>query len=358
MSDTRHALAALLPCPFCGNSKGLAVANENPQDLSGGYFIACPSCDASTGLRFACGEDPIPLLIEQWNRRAALSAQPVAGAVAKMAPVQGWPAGIPWSLHLEAYAEYCKRHGTQPALIDLEGRNCRGGFGVRELDSFIPGWRDRCGEIADLKAEVARLNALLAAPQPQAAPAPEPSAQAVMTELEQRLIEIAKALPPMTTLGWNDGGMCEPDEAIKGYTKKQVLEILAQHLSASPQPEPSAQGEPVATVTEEMVTAYLTANDAYWKRIDGEPTKLGKWRNGTPSEATRISLMAALASAPSTPPPEVVEAVPLEIDYDALITAAFKLHRYRQGTGACIAFKRGAEWMRDQVGIAPKAAQP
>lgn len=80
MTDTRQALAALLPCPFCGNSKGLAVANENPQDLSGGYFIACPSCDASTGLRFACGEDPIPLLIEQWNRRAALSAQPVAVA--------------------------------------------------------------------------------------------------------------------------------------------------------------------------------------------------------------------------------------------------------------------------------------
>lgn len=96
-------------------------------------------------------------------------AQPVA----KMAPVQGWPAGIPWSLHLEAYAEYCKRHGAQPALIDLEGRNCRGGFGVRELDSFIPGWRDRCGEIAYLKAEVARLNALLAAaPQPA-----QPSAQ-------------------------------------------------------------------------------------------------------------------------------------------------------------------------------------
>mgnify|MGYP003421300399 len=82
MTDTRQALAALLPCPFCGNSDGLAVANENPHDLSGGYFIACPSCDASTGLRFACGEDPTPLLIEQWNRRAALSAQPVAGAVA------------------------------------------------------------------------------------------------------------------------------------------------------------------------------------------------------------------------------------------------------------------------------------
>jgi hypothetical protein len=107
-----------------------------------------------------------------------------------------------------------------------------------------------------------------------------------------------------------------------------------------------------------MVTAYLTANDAYWKRIDGEPTKIGKWRNGTPSEATRVSLMAALASAPSIPPHAVVEAVPLEVDYDALIAAAFKLHRYRQGTGACIAFKHGAEWMREQMerGIAPKAA--
>lgn len=66
----------------------------------------------------------------------------------------------------------------------------------------------------------------------------------------------------------------------------------------------------------------------------------------------------ALASAPSTPPPAAVEAVPLAIDYEALIAAAFKLHRYRQGTGACIAFKHGAEWMRDQVGITPKAAQP
>jgi len=105
------------------------------------------------------------------NARAALATQP-AQPVAKMAPVQGWPAGIPWSLHLEAYAEYCKRHGAQPALIDLEGRNCRGGFGVRELDSLIPGWRDRCGEIADLKAEVARLNALLAAAPRPAQPRP------------------------------------------------------------------------------------------------------------------------------------------------------------------------------------------
>lgn len=61
--------AALLPCPFCGNAKNLAMANER-HDHSGGYFIACPACDASTGLRYATGEDPRPLLVEQWNRRA------------------------------------------------------------------------------------------------------------------------------------------------------------------------------------------------------------------------------------------------------------------------------------------------
>ena len=67
----------------------------------------------------------------------------------------------------------------------------------------------------------------------------------------------------------------------------------------APLHECAPQDEPA--VTEEMITAYLTANDAYWRRIDGEPTKLGKWRNGTPSEATRVSLEAALASAPHAP---------------------------------------------------------
>lgn len=51
-------------------------------------------------------------------------------------------------------------------------------------------------------------------------------------------------------------------------------------------------------VTEAMVTAYLTANDAYWKRTDELPaTNPSKWRNGTPREATRESLQAALKAA-------------------------------------------------------------
>lgn len=70
----------------------------------------------------------------------------------KIAPVQGYVQGIPWSLHLEAYDAYCKKWSRQEALIDLEGRGCRGGFSTGELDSFIPGWRDRVSEITALRA--------------------------------------------------------------------------------------------------------------------------------------------------------------------------------------------------------------
>jgi len=59
----------------------------------------------------------------------------------KRAPVQRLDGGIPWDMHLRAYEAYEKRWGEQRALLDLEGRNCRGGFSVGELDSFIPGWR-------------------------------------------------------------------------------------------------------------------------------------------------------------------------------------------------------------------------
>lgn len=70
----------------------------------------------------------------------------------KTAPVQGYTPGIPWSIHLEAYDVYRKKYGAQQALI--EGW-CRGGFGVRELDDFIPGWRDRVSEIGKLRDELA-----------------------------------------------------------------------------------------------------------------------------------------------------------------------------------------------------------
>ena len=153
-----------------------------------------------------------------------------------------------------------------------------------------------------------------------------------------------------------------------------MLEETRVAPQAAPAPEPSAQGEPVACVTEEMVTAYLTANDAYWKRIDGEPTKLGKWRNGTPSEATRVSLMAALASAPSTPPHAVVGAVPIPDCTVADVGFRWDMGAQRHVPQVLVEFEPtppnspvDAKGWKDRNafaalvksrGIAPKAAQP
>ena len=77
------------------------------------------------------------------------------------APVQGYPQGIPWPVHLEAYDAYAARWSRQPALLDLKGRNCRGGFHVDELDMLIPGWRDRVTYVAKLESRISQLEAQL-----------------------------------------------------------------------------------------------------------------------------------------------------------------------------------------------------
>lgn len=61
---------------------------------------------------------------------------------------------IPREVHLAAYEVYCEVFSPQPTLIDLEGRNCRGGFGELELIAFLYArsfprkeWRQRTDEI-------------------------------------------------------------------------------------------------------------------------------------------------------------------------------------------------------------------
>lgn len=44
---------------------------------------------------------------------------------------------LPSEVTLRAYEVYCHLYGAQPALVDLAGRNCRGGFGVGELIAFL-----------------------------------------------------------------------------------------------------------------------------------------------------------------------------------------------------------------------------
>jgi hypothetical protein len=93
--------------------------------------------------------NPYAEIEAQAKRIAKLEA-----AKPKMAPVQGYVQGIPWDMHLEAYNAYCKKYGAQQALI--EG-GCRGGFGVGELDMFIPGWRENLSLVGKLNAEIESL---------------------------------------------------------------------------------------------------------------------------------------------------------------------------------------------------------
>lgn len=74
----------------------------------------------------------------------------------KRAPVQRLSGGIPWDMHLRAYEAYARRWGAQPAMIDLEGRGCRGGFAVEELDEFIPGWRDELERRENVRLRIDR----------------------------------------------------------------------------------------------------------------------------------------------------------------------------------------------------------
>jgi hypothetical protein len=126
----------------------------------------------------------------------------------KRAPVQGFPGGIPWEMHLRAYAVYSERCGPQPAMI--EG-GCQGGFHTSELDLFIPGWREEL-----------------------AAPAPSEAGQEPVRELFDAL------------------GKWFAERERKGYTVRDEGEVAAfkafkkcQELSA---PRPAAQPTPKGTV--------------------------------------------------------------------------------------------------------------
>lgn len=58
----------------------------------------------------------------------------------KLAPAQIGRYGgghIPWDVHIAAYEVYSEVFSPQEALIDLEGRGCRGGFGELELIAFL-----------------------------------------------------------------------------------------------------------------------------------------------------------------------------------------------------------------------------
>lgn len=100
----------------------------------------------------------------------------------------------------------------------------------------------------------------------------------------------------------------EPKQITSVQREAIVRRAIAERDAALAAPSvpsaPAAEVAQVAVVTDAMVDAYLKANDAYWKRTDELPNGGIKWRCGTPKEATRESLIAALASSPSSAPAE------------------------------------------------------
>lgn len=62
----------LLPCPFCGGQADFGqVADSEIDPNSGGEFIDCSQCHASTALVFPLKGDVKRELIERWNQRPA-----------------------------------------------------------------------------------------------------------------------------------------------------------------------------------------------------------------------------------------------------------------------------------------------
>jgi hypothetical protein len=118
---------------------------EKSKAFEGFYFADAYQLNtkALDGVIFVKKEELVGLGREADAALAVKDAEIARLQPRKIAPVQGYYPGIPWDMHLRAYAAYCKKWSPQKALV--EG-NCRGGFGTEELDEFIPGWLDEISE--------------------------------------------------------------------------------------------------------------------------------------------------------------------------------------------------------------------
>lgn len=71
--------------------------------------------------------------------------------------VMGWGT-ISWNLAERAYAKYAQKYGTSQSIDTI---NDRGGFGEKEMDLFVPGWRETESKIQQLEAELLELKTWL-----------------------------------------------------------------------------------------------------------------------------------------------------------------------------------------------------
>lgn len=83
-----------------------------------------------------------------------MSAEPKRFPVMYERNAKPGPTTIPWETADRAYSVYSARYGKEQSLERIAER---GGFGARELDEFIPGWRDELSEFRALEARHARV---------------------------------------------------------------------------------------------------------------------------------------------------------------------------------------------------------
>jgi hypothetical protein len=93
--------------------------------------------------------------------------------------------------------------------------------------------------------------------------------------------------------------MPDMGRAPKLYTAPPAASVDVTLTDEGKTPAPEGYRLVPLEPTPAMVDVYLRANTAYWERTDNMPhTNPGKWRNGTPSEATAESYRAMLKAAP------------------------------------------------------------
>jgi hypothetical protein len=130
--------------------------------------------------------------------------------------------------------------------------------------------------------------------------------------------------------------------ALGGGHARALLSAAASRL-ARPTPA-AAAGVPPGYVlvprepTPAMVQAYLTANEAYWKRTDELPKRPDKWRTGTPTEATVEGYRAMLAAS----------GAPAGVS-DALLRKARDYIADREGFEPCIEDRSAAQHLVAEI---------
>lgn len=209
----------LLPCPFCGNAKNIAMVNEK-HDHSGGYFIACPECGASTIMRYAMGDDPKPLLIESWNRRAVVAAQPEAVGVIPDCGEAGHDEGR------------CGNASCMPGKWGKLLRSARDHAYDEEGYTLHPDLAEAVEEVGELLASAPTI-------QPTQPVQPEPGRPDILERLSYHRLErddltLDDCLSYLAK-GWRE---------VRGKTERQMVMQILELLASTPPAQAGDAGEP------------------------------------------------------------------------------------------------------------------